>query len=308
LTATTPERARELFGEHPIDAILVEQQMPDEGASELLSWVRERSRETVRLVVTTLDGLDGAAQALDSSLAQRCIMKPWQADELAEILRGTARTLLLERARNRLLDELRTINEQLEERVRQRTRELDDANSDLRHQNLKLQRLALTDPLTGLFNRRAMDQAAVAELRRRIRYPAPAALGLIDVDNFKDVNSRFLLPGGDEVLVGLSKALARSVRVVDTVGRVGGEEFMVVAPETGRSGAAVLGERIRVAVEESTFTYRETPIKVTVSIGFGVAETGVPVEYDALKHAAAAALQEAKRRGRNRCVVHSIGS
>jgi diguanylate cyclase (GGDEF)-like protein len=306
LTATTADKARALFLEQRIDAVLVEQDPSDESGVEFLRWVRDRSRETLRLVMTTVDGLDGAAQALHSSLAQRCLIKPWQTNDVVEVLRGAARTLLLERARNQLLEELRAINEQLEDRVRQRTRELDDANSDLRQQNLKLQRLALIDPLTGLLNRRAMDQAAIAELRRRVRYPASTTLGLIDVDNFKDVNSRYLLPGGDEVLVGLSKALSRSVRTVDIVGRVGGEEFMVVAPETGRSGAAVLGERIRAAVEEATFAYRETPIKVTVSIGFGVAETGVPIEYDVLKHAAAAALQEAKRRGRNRCVVHSI--
>jgi diguanylate cyclase (GGDEF)-like protein len=308
VTATTTDKARALFLEQRIDAVLVEQDPADESGVEFLRWVRDRSRETLRLVMTTVNGLDGAAQALHSSLAHRCLIKPWHANDVVDVLRGAARTLLLERARSQLLEELRAINEQLEDRVRQRTRELDDANSDLRQQNLKLQRLALVDPLTGLLNRRAMDQAAVAELRRRIRYPAFTTLGLIDVDNFKDVNSRYLLPGGDEVLVGLSKVLTCSVRTVDIVGRVGGEEFMVIAPETGKSGAAVLGERIRVAVEESTFAYRETQIKVTVSIGFGVAETGVPVEYDVLKHAAAAALQEAKQRGRNRCVVNSISS
>jgi len=306
LTATSAEQAREMFSAQRIDAVLVEQRLPDQSGVDFLRWVRDRSRDTVRLVMTAVDGLDGAAEALHSSLAHRCLMKPWQAEELLEILRSTARTLLLERARNRLLDELRALNEQLEERVRERTRELDDANSDLRQQNLKLQRLALTDPLTGLLNRRAMDQAALTELRRRVRYPAPAALGLIDVDKFKEVNTRYLLPGGDEVLVGLSKAITGSVRSVDIVGRVGGEEFMVVAPQTNREGAVVLGERIRAAVEESTFSYKDARMKITVSIGFGVAEAGVPVEYDVLKHAAAAALQEAKRRGRNRCVVYPV--
>jgi diguanylate cyclase (GGDEF)-like protein len=93
---------------------------------------------------------------------------------------------------------------------------------------------------------------------------------------------------------------------VDTVGRIGGEEFLVVAPETNLDGAARLGERIRGAVEGSSYVYKGAQIHVTVSIGFAVAEVGVNSEYDQFKHAAAAALAEAKARGRNRCVVHPL--
>ena len=96
-----------------------------------------------------------------------------------------------------------------------------------------------------------MDRLAERELRRRDRYPRPLAIGLIDVDHFKEINDRYLLPGGDKVLVDLGKALASSLRTVDLLGRIGGEEFLVIAPETNMEGAMVLGERIRTTVENT---------------------------------------------------------
>src|SRR5438876_98036 len=120
--------------------------------------------------------------------------------------------------------------------------------------------IILSDPLTGLPNRRAMDRLSERELRRRDRYPSPLALGLIDVDHFKQINSHFLLPGGDRVLVDLARCLGASLRNVDLMGRIGGEEFLVIAPETSLDGASVLAERIRVNVEKHPFQYQDSII------------------------------------------------
>src|SRR5205085_3650489 len=144
--------------------------------------------------------------------------------------------------------ELRRLNLELEQRVQQRTRELEEANRQLHSKNLMLKKMALTDSLTGLPNRRAMDRLGLQELMRRLRYPSALTVALIDADNFKRVNSQYLLSGGDHVLTWLGQTLAKAVRTVDTVGRVGGEEFMVVAPETDLEGAHILGERIRTTV------------------------------------------------------------
>src|SRR5207253_4239769 len=138
------------------------------------------------------------------------IFKPWRTEELIDILKSAARTFLLERSHEQLLDELRQLNLQLEQRVQQRTRELEEANHELEQKNKMLEKLALTDPLTGLPNRRAMDRLAEKELRRRDRYPSPLALGVIDVDHFKEINVRYLLPGGDQVLVDLGRCLTTS--------------------------------------------------------------------------------------------------
>src|SRR5207244_2245670 len=133
------------------------------------------------------------------------------------------RTFRLEGQNERLLEELRRLNLELENRVQERTHKLEAANHELQQKNLMLEKLALTDPLTGLPNRRAIDRLAEAEMRRCLRYPSPLALGFVDADHFKDINSRYLIPGGDQVLIDLAKILSTSVRTVDTVGRIGGE-------------------------------------------------------------------------------------
>src|SRR5439155_14060679 len=116
--------------------------------------------------------------------------------------------------------------------------------------------------------------------RRRDRYPGALAVGLVDVDHFKQVIGRNLLPGGDKVLVDLTKILQGSLRTVDLLGRIGGEEFLVIAPETNLEGAQVLGERIRSSVEAARITYREDVISITVSVGFAVAPPEVQADYE----------------------------
>src|SRR5206468_11823735 len=106
------------------------------------------------------------------------------------------------------------------------------------------------------------------------------------------------LPGGDQALIGLAKTMTRSVRTVDHLGRIGGEEFLVVAPETDMEGAVVLAERIRVAVERSTVPYKNESIRMTVSIGVAVASAAVSATYEFMKDAASAALRQAKETGR----------
>jgi diguanylate cyclase (GGDEF)-like protein len=306
LTADSGEVAQAVFTQRNVDIILTDQRMPRITGVHLLEWVRQNYPKTIRLLMTGFAELDEAVQAINRGEIFRYLFKPWHTEELLQILHQAARTFLLEHSHEELLEELRRLNLQLEERVQQRTHQLEEANHELMLKNKMLEKLALTDPLTGLPNRRAMDRLAERELRRRERYPSPLSLGLIDVDHFKKINELYLLPGGDQVLVEMGKSLMSSLRTVDFLGRIGGEEFLVVAPETNLAGASSLGERIRTSVEAHTFTYKESIIKVTVSIGIAVAEAGIAADYDQMKHLAAAALAEAKFSGRNRCVLHSL--
>jgi diguanylate cyclase (GGDEF)-like protein len=308
ITGNSGEDACSIFEKRNIDLILADQKLPGMSGVQLLEWVRIHSPRTVRLLMTGLGIFEDAVDAINCGQVFRYIFKPWRNEELMEILRDAARTFILESKHRDLMEELQQLNQDLEKRVMQRTRELQESNHQLQQQNLMLQKLALTDPLTGLPNRRAMDRMARHEIRRRARYSGSLAIGVIDVDHFKEVNARFLLPGGDQVLMGLAKTLVGSLRTVDMVGRIGGEEFMLVAPETNLDGAVILGERIRAAVENSHYMYKNLPITITVSLGFAIAETGVPVEYEQIKHAASDALAEAKLKGRNRCVSRAIPS
>jgi diguanylate cyclase (GGDEF)-like protein len=307
LTASSAEQAKHIIASRDVDIVLTDQGMPGMSGVQLLEWVRQQSPHSVRLMMTGLARLEDAVDAINCGQVHRYIFKPWRPAELLQILKSSARTVALERSHEQLLDELRQLNHTLEERVQQRTWELEEANRQLQHKNSMLEKLALTDPLTGIPNRRAMDRLVRAEQRRRARYPSPLAIGIVDADFFRNINTRYLLPGGDHVLICLAQTLSDSLRAVDTVGRIGGEEFMVVAPETNREGALILAERIRTAVENKVMRWKGESIQITVSVGFAVVEAHQLSTYDQLKHTAAAALAEAKNAGRNRSVIREVG-
>ncbi len=330
LTADSAEAAREAFARQPIDVILSDQKMPRTTGVHLLEWVREHHPRTVRLLMTGYVELEDAIAAINRGHVYHYLLKPWRAEELRQVLRHAAEKVELERNRDELVEQTRQLNRDLERRVAERTRELEESNRLLEQRSRELERLALTDPLTGLFNRRALEELARFELKRHARYPSPLTLGYIDVDHFKQVNTLYHLTGGDEVLRGLGRILTGTLREVDSVGRVGapspaiaeafgtalgeadsvgrigGEEFLVIARETNHEGALILAERIRSTVEQTPIAYMNHSISITVSIGFAVAEVGVPVDFLEMLKVAASGVQQAKDAGRNRSVIRCM--
>src|SRR5207302_9918058 len=121
------------------------------------------------------------------------LLKPWRTEDLLQVLRNAADKFLLERKRERYLEELWDLNRELERRVAERTKELEEANQLLEQRARELERLALTDPLTGLFNRRALDELARVEPERPARYPSPLALGHLDAHHFQPGSTELLL-------------------------------------------------------------------------------------------------------------------
>ncbi len=305
-TASTAEAARAKLSVQPFDIILTDLQLKDSTGTQLLDWVHRHTPRTARVLLTGTARIEDAADAINNSRVHRLVLKPWRSEDLLTTLRSVARALLLERSHEQLLDEYRRLNLELEHRVQERTRELEHALHQLQLKNQILEKMALTDALTGLPNRRAIELIARKELLRRTRTPAPIAFGLVDADRFKLINSKYLLSGGDHVLTWLGHSLQGSIRATDAIGRVGGEEFMVVAPATDLAGAEILSERMRSMVASGETMFHSTPIRVTVSVGFSVALAGVPVGYEQLRELAAAALAEAKATGRNRCTIKVI--
>ena len=177
---------------------------------------------------------------------------------------------------------------------------LQKALSDLSAKNEILEKLALTDPLTGLANRRAFLEALGAELSRVNRHDRPASLLFLDLDEFKRVNDTHGHGVGDEVLAGFSQVLNRGCRRGDLAARIGGEEFAVLLPATSRLAAALVAERIRRATESHSLG-RSVKVPVTVSIGVASTEDSPePFEPAELMGRADAALYRAKVGGRNR--------
>jgi diguanylate cyclase len=313
VTADCAEAAQSVFAKQEVHIVLTDQKMPRMTGVQLLEWVRVHHPNTIRLLMTGYAELDDAVEAINRGQVYYYLLKPWRTEELLQILRNACKEYRLERNQEHLLEELRVVNDELkqlnsslEKRVVDRTKAFEEANILLQKRTHELERLALTDPLTGLLNRRAIVDLARSELKRHARYPNPLALGLVDIDFFKDINSRFLLTGGDEVLKALAKILTDSLRSTDSLGRWGGEEFMVVAPETDFEGARVLAERIRSTVEDTPIYYNSHPIHVTVSVGFAVADDELPVAFDRMEIEAAAAEEEAKMTGKNRSVIRSM--
>lgn len=304
--AGSAEQARLALAERPADIVLTDLHLSDGAGLQLLDWVYRHSPRTARVLLTGTGRIEDAADAVNCARVHRLILKPWRAEDLLTTLQSVAQGLLLERKHEHLLDEYRRLNLELEKRVQDRTLELEQAAHQLKMKNQILEKMALTDPLTGLPNRRAIELIARKELLRRTRMPAGIAFGLVDADRFKLINSRYLLSGGDHVLIWLGQALSTAMRATDALGRVGGEEFMVVAPGTDAAGAEVLAERLRSVVAAGETAYHGEPIRMTVSVGFAVAPADLTAGYEQIREVAAAALAEAKATGRNRCVVRSL--
>ena len=189
----------------------------------------------------------------------------------------------------------------LERKVVERTEALARANE-------RLERLAITDALTGLPNRRRLGEILDLEWRRALRPKTSLAVAMIDIDQFKLYNDHYGHPAGDRCLHQVATALATHVRDTDHVARYGGEEFALVLPDTDIAGAVSAAERVRVAVEELAEPHA-TSARGIVTISVGVAAvppTPEDMVEDLLRHADEC-LYEAKRSGRNRVAAESAG-
>lgn len=173
----------------------------------------------------------------------------------------------------------------------------------------KLRALVETDALSGAASRRHFLQSLAAELRRAHRYGRPTSLVMLDVDHFKGINDSFGHPAGDAVIVAVAQRSEASIRIgVDLVGRLGGEEFAVMLPETDLPGALTVAERLRRELRDLVVVSGGADIRLTAS--FGAATSGGPypeLSSEGLLREADAALYEAKRGGRDRVVGVSRG-
>jgi len=179
--------------------------------------------------------------------------------------------------------------------------------TDLIRNAEQLERLATTDTLTGLYNRRHFLAALSAEWSRFQRYYRSLSVLMVDIDLFKSVNDRYGHAVGDVAIREMAEACLRGKRKSDVVGRVGGEEFAVLLPETSLSRARVVAERIRKGIAAETLRAGDVSFRITASIG--IAEASVSMRgADGLLAAADHALFQAKAQGRNRSVSWSSGT
>ncbi len=266
----------------PADAVLLDLKLPGMDGIEVCRKVKELAGETFLPVVFLTAQTDVAekVRALEGGGDDFCV-KPVFLDEL------DARIRVLLRLRSR---ERRLMNE-----------------------TQKFRRIALVDSLTELGNRRAFEAELDRAWARVERTHRPLALLIADIDRFKAFNDRYGHRTGDEVLKAVSKALSSAVRKGDTAYRLGGEEFVILAPEATREGAVIIAERVRRAVAgekvspppDSSST---RPLSVTVSVGLAVVPDAAIAGTQALIECADRALYDAKAAGRDRVVLAAASS
>ena len=172
------------------------------------------------------------------------------------------------------------------------------------YQHEESERLSFTDALTGTWNRRYLELTLNEETQRGQRFGRPYSVLMLDIDRFKRVNDKHGHQRGDAVLTEMCERISGSVRAhIDTLARFGGEEFVVVLPETPPRGGLAAAEKIRELVRATPFSDGGAPIKVTISVGVATFPDDGRNPED-LVRAADRALYEAKRAGRNRVVAH----
>lgn len=252
-------------------------------------------RDTRERYLTTLPGL---TLGIGLALALLVGVAVYQ----AEVSRLWARRLgyAVER-RARIEAELRRHQRRLEERVEARTADLNEKQRELERSNAELERLATTDELTGVCNRRRFLDTAEHELRAARRYGRALSLIMLDLDHFKRINDRYGHQCGDTVLKAAAKAAGAGLRETDCLARYGGEEFAVLLPESGQAEVEMVAERMRDALARLTVEWGGEALCLTASFG-ATSLIAADRDVDQLLERADRALYEAKGAGRNRVV------
>jgi two-component system, cell cycle response regulator len=271
LVASTWAEALRMYRESSPHLILLDVMMPGMDGYKVAKMFRDQGGAFVPIILlTALEDLESKRRGMAAG-ADDFLTKPVSQLELQIRLSSMLRIKLL-------------------------TDQLERAKAELAE-------LAVTDPLTGLHNRRHLFQEMDREFARAQRYKRPLACYMIDIDHFKNVNDTYGHQVGDRVLVLMAEVIKGTVRNTDIAGRFGGEEFMILAPETSTESGMVLAERVRQKVPACTEAAGPDVPRVTVSLGLATTEHPRASDTTELVRLADEALYRAKKEGRDRIVA-----
>jgi len=254
--------ARKLIDATEWDILLLDRRLPDGDGVNFCHEIRAKNPHGYIILLTGDARPESKLAGFDCG-ADDYVTKPFEMEELLARVRAGRRIVELQKA--------------------------------LLASNRRLDELSRTDSLTGIGNRRSFDGELVSRFEHALRYGRPLTLVMIDIDHFKKINDTFGHQAGDEVLQRIARVLQRTTRQSDFVARFGGEEFVVLLPETPMLEGLQVAEKIRAAVAAE-----DLPNRVTVSAGVATMPQPHIDSPDALIAAADAALYKAKESGRNR--------
>ncbi|MGG7055037.1 sensor domain-containing diguanylate cyclase [Nitrosomonas sp. ANs5] len=225
-------------------------------------------------------------------------------DAVKGIVEGNFETRLQVRQKDEV-GQLTIMFNQMTDALRRKHAEIMVANQVMQQKNQLLQKLSVTDSLTGLYNRSKLDAILTEQLARYQRNQRIFCLLMIDVDHFKRINDDLGHIMGDKILIAVATVLLKSIRTIDHAARYGGDEFVVVLTETHADAAVKTAERIRSQVGKICLAFKEHPIKITLSIGIAQCQPEDVTPSDLIARVDAA-LYEAKKAGRDR--IECIGA
>jgi len=269
LTAKDGIEGFKLLVSNQVDVILCDIEMPGIDGLKFLALLQSREdlRDKPVIMLTSRDDVATKVLGLESG-ASDYILKPFEPQELV--------------ARLKVHLQIKTLQD------------------ELRKSNQLLLELAQSDPLTRLFNRRALREKLESELNRCQRNGKPCALIMADIDHFKQVNDNYGHQAGDDILIAVADLLHDQLRPYDLAARYGGEEFCLVLPETNLEQARMTAERIRQEITQLRFSGELENLRLTISLGITSTDTKIMISQDELIHLADEALYLAKNNGRNR--------
>lgn len=274
LLAKSGEEALSLFAEHRPSLVITDWMMPDLSGIEFCRRIRNdfEGSYTYIILLTGVTEKDQLVKGLESG-ADDYLTKPFDANELLARV-GVGRRIT-------------------------------DLHREIEAKNHALELLALTDSLTGLQNRRAIDIWTTRQFSAAARHKFSFWVAMGDLDNFKTINDTYGHDAGDTVLRRFAEILKAHTRCSDICGRIGGEEFLIALTHAGEEGARLTVERVRRQLERQEFTFRGQTLKVTASFGLAGYRHGQTRDFNQLVGEADEALYAAKSLGRNRIEIYA---
>jgi diguanylate cyclase (GGDEF)-like protein len=273
--ASNASEARQIFREKSPPIVIVDWFAPDCSGLDLCRYIRadKSSQYTYVILVTGSRDRDGVLQALEAG-ADDYLVKPFDPDEMLARI-GVGRRIV-------------ELHRQLEDRSAQ------------------LEEVASTDVLTGLPNRRAIEEWANKQLRGAARHGFPIWVVLGDLDSFKEINDTYGHEAGDMVLCTFADTLRRLTRISDMCGRLGGDEFLIVISHVSAVNIELAINRFRELLGALTFPFGGQSVRISATFGVAGSESGSIRDFDLLVRKADEMLYEAKRAGRNRVCVAKL--
>ncbi len=273
------------------DIVVTDINMPKMNGLDMLKEMNILDSTTPFIITTAHNDSDFLRQAIDLGV-RGYVTKPMNLFQLLQSIKVAVEPRILRK-------QLQNTNKLLEVQVKQRTQELEETIKKLELHTEELLYQATHDHLTKLYNRYQFNTILSSELLRVKRYPHDLSIIMFDIDYFKKTNDTYGHNIGDEVLINLSNLVQKDIRDIDTLARWGGEEFMILLPETSLEYSKKLSEKLRISIENTSLCTIRT---CSTTVSFGVTLFNKNDTKDSFLKRVDEALYEAKNSGRNKVI------